>query len=52
MRLSNCKGNEKNDEFMCIKEQWRWGSIVQNGCKTSTLMKDDDDDAIKKKNWN
>jgi hypothetical protein len=50
MRLSNCKGNEKKDGFMHIKEQWKRGSIMQNGCKISTSTKGDNN-ALKNNNW-
>jgi len=41
-------GNEKKDGFTHIKEQWRWGSTLQNSCKIGTLTKDNYD-ALKQK---
>jgi hypothetical protein len=36
-------GNEKKDGFRHIKEQWRWGSTLQNNCKIGTSTKDNHD---------
>jgi hypothetical protein len=51
MVSNNCKSSEKKDGFTHIEEQWKWGNIVQNGCKIGMLTKNNNDALEQKGQW-